>query len=89
MVGQEYLRAAPAEAEGDALAGLVVGQLPAQHRALSAVTDRQLRDLLLLAVRQDFQEGRTVDLHGWLVSLTEARLCALAARRSATAPMVS
>ncbi|MGH8895972.1 MAG: hypothetical protein ACRDZ4_02850 [Egibacteraceae bacterium] len=89
VVGQEYLRAAPAEAERDALAGLVVGRLPAQHRTLSTVTDHQLRELLVLAVRQDFQEGRTVELHGWVVSLTEARLCALAARCSATAPMAS
>jgi len=81
-VGREYLRVAPAEASAGALASLVVSQFPAEHRALGRVMDRQLRELLLLAVRQDFLQGRTVELHGWIVALTEARVCAIAALRS-------
>jgi len=30
-----------------------------------------------LAVRRDFQQGRSVQLEGWIVSRTEAELCAL------------
>lgn len=32
---------------------------------------------LVRAVRQDFERGRTVQLEGWIVSTTEAELCAL------------
>ncbi len=32
---------------------------------------------LELAVRRDFQQGRSVQLEGWIVSRTEAELCAL------------
>jgi hypothetical protein len=28
-------------------------------------------------VRRDFQQGRSVQLEGWIVSRTEAELCAL------------
>ena len=33
-------------------------------------------------IREDFATGRTVQVDGWLLSRTEARLCALAALRS-------
>jgi hypothetical protein len=32
---------------------------------------------LVAAVRRDFQEGRIIQLHGWVLSRTEVELCAL------------
>jgi len=78
VLGQEYLRVTPAEAKQKTLTALVVNRLPAKYRTLSAVTDRQLRDHLLAAARRDFIQARTVQLDGWMMSLTEARLCAIA-----------
>jgi hypothetical protein len=34
---------------------------------------------VLRSVHKDFEDGRVVNLGGWIVSLTEARLCAVAA----------
>lgn len=79
VVGQEYLRGTPEEARQDVLTALIVGRLAAGHRGLGAATDGQVRELLVRAAQQDFQEGRTVELHGWVLSQTEVRLCALAA----------
>jgi hypothetical protein len=46
----------------------VIGRASSQQDAISA---------LGLAVRRDFQQGRSVQLEGWIVSRTEAELCAL------------
>lgn len=79
MIGQAYVRVAPTEATPDVLFNLLLGALPAGHRNLSTASDHELRRVLLLSEQQDFQEGRIVSLDGWIASLTEARLCALAA----------
>src|SRR5687767_2469457 len=42
-----------------------IGRSPSQQTAISA---------LLRAVRRDFQEGRSVQLEGWVLSRTEAEL---------------
>jgi len=42
-----------------------------------AVHQREAIDVLVQAVRDDFREGRSVQLEGWVVSRTEAELCAL------------
>ena len=46
----------------------VIARASSQPDAISA---------LGLAVRRDFQQGRSVQLEGWIVSRTEAELCAL------------
>lgn len=79
IIGHEYLRVAPAEATPEVLLTLLVDRLPAGHRTLRIASDRELREFLLLAARRDFGEGRTVEVGGWIISLTEARLCALTA----------
>jgi hypothetical protein len=42
-----------------------------------AVSQREAIDILVAAVRQDFREGRSVQVEGWILSRTEAELCAL------------
>jgi hypothetical protein len=47
-------------------------------RILAAARDQQAALTELIgAVRRDFQDGRVVHLEGWIVSRTEAELCAL------------
>ena len=77
-VGTAYLVTAPEDADpnvaidrmrrhGDALASALETGSPGQVRILAA------RD-----IREDLAEGRIVKVAGWLLSQTEARLCALA-----------
>ena len=42
-----------------------------------AVNQREAIEILVAAVRQDFREGRSVQVEGWILSRTEAELCAL------------
>jgi hypothetical protein len=87
VIGRDYLRLVPAEASAAVLTARVVERLPGGLRAVDAAGDGRLRELLLGAALEDFEGLRTVELHGWVLARTEARLCALAAlrERSATA----
>jgi hypothetical protein len=87
LLGREYLRAVPAEASTRVLTARVVERLPGGLRTLDTAEEDRLHELVLRATREDFQGLRTVELRGWVLARTEARLCALAAlrERSATA----
>jgi hypothetical protein len=85
-VGREYLRAVPAEASPGVLTVRVAERLPGGLGAVDTASDGRLRELLLRATAEDFQDLRTVELHGWVLARTEARLCALAALDGGSAP---
>lgn len=74
-VGRAYLRTAPQEAD----AGTLLHRLRAEAPDLFAAERRHLRQAAAERLRRDFAEGRTVTVRGWLLSRTEARLCALCA----------
>ncbi|MEW5789882.1 MAG: hypothetical protein ACOY4L_07695 [Pseudomonadota bacterium] len=78
-VGRAYLHAMPTEADADRLAELICMAAPADRATLARASRRELRSLLQARQRQDFAEGRTIEVQGWLLSQTEARLCAIAA----------
>ena len=80
-VGREYLRAFPAEASSRVLTARVAERLPGGSPVLATASDGRLRELLLDATSADFGELETVELRGWVLARTEARLCALAALR--------
>ena len=69
-LGRMYLAAVPAESNAPALANAILAEpLPGTPTALRAqVNDR---------VQRDFDEGRIVTVGGWILSVTEARQCAL------------
>jgi hypothetical protein len=67
-IGANYRTKTPAEAEEGRLIELLTSGLPQG-------TDRaQQLDSL---VRQDYAAGRTVTIDGWVLSVTEARQCAV------------
>ena len=68
-VGQAYLRLNPEEADLSHLLE-ILGANTAQP---------PLRPMLLAQLRQDFEAGRMVNVQGWMLAQTEARLCAVAA----------
>jgi hypothetical protein len=85
-VGREYLRVVPTEASPELLVRRVAARLPGGLRAVDVAPDERLRELLIRATAEDFQDLRTVELHGWVLAQTEARLCALAALGEYPAP---
>jgi hypothetical protein len=78
-LGRRYLRAHPAAASVDRLCDGVVARLADGRRAIAEADEDGLRRLLAGAVREDFASDRVIDVDGWVLSATEARLYALAA----------
>jgi hypothetical protein len=70
-LGRRYLEGAPGESDAARLVALI-GTMPSDGES-----DAALRERLQARIRQDFIDGATVAVDGWLLSLTEARLCAL------------
>lgn len=79
IVGLEYLRGAPHEASASVLVDLICSSDPERRGQLAQADARKRRELLRAQQRQDFEQGRIVRVQGWILSETEARLCALAA----------
>jgi hypothetical protein len=77
IVGQAYLHVAPAEASEGVLTSHLLRAVATGRSAVRRATDRELRQVVARATKQDFLDGRTTQLDGWVVSITEARLCAL------------
>ena len=76
-IGRAYLQGSPQDADEPQLLRLICSP---GHRWHTANT-RQLRLLIAQQQAEDFKQGRLVRVHGWVLSETETRLCALAALR--------
>jgi hypothetical protein len=76
-VGRAYLEVQPREADVPRLVVAILGDLATRlpHREIPGGT---LARLLDERIRHDFAEGWLVSVGGWMLSRTEARLCALA-----------
>lgn len=79
IIGKEYLRNKPDEADPNRLVSLICSRFSGQPEVLRQANPEKLRTLLLCQQREDFQNHRIAKLHGWILSETECRLCALAA----------
>lgn len=71
-IGWAYLRLAPAENEVQLLSNRIFTDI-----RWDLLLSGDVRQVIARRVREDFRKGRVVRLQGWVVSLTEARLCAL------------
>lgn len=78
-IGRTYLRQYPAEAEVRHLASEIERDLDCLGCRLPRADEASLRDAVRERVRRDFAEGVVVSVDGWVLSRTEARLCAIAA----------
>ncbi len=74
-VGRAYLETVSDEATVERLSALIAGEL--QDGALASIGDDGLRERLAAVRRRDFEREHVVVVRGWVLSRTEARLCAL------------
>ena len=77
IVGREYLQGARHDANlSTFLESLlcIAGYDPMNHTDLE-----MFRQHVQIRIRRDFEQARVIKIHGWILSLTEARLCALTA----------
>jgi hypothetical protein len=70
-IGSAYCVAFPAEADPDVLEPLIGNGV-----VRTAKPDANLAKVGLV-IKDDFTSGRTIMLSGWILSITEARVCAL------------
>lgn len=77
LLGRLYLAESPREADAARLVALIGAALGPALKPVSAATDAALRAGLDERIRNDFIGGDMVMVGGWLLSITEARLCAL------------
>lgn len=76
VVGAEYLRLRPREAEEWKLHWLL-GLPDARANQLSVAEMREQAARFVARHRDDFRCGQVLNLDGWVLSVTELRLCAL------------
>ena len=79
VIGLEYLRAVPSEENVSLLVDLICLSNTRQGIALTQADKETLGELLRFQQCQDFEQGRVINIRGWMLSETECRLCALAA----------
>jgi hypothetical protein len=72
-IGTAFARTMPEAARSaDLLAAAFLTEQPAAFATID-----ELRASILMQIHGDFAEGRVVNVDGWLLAVTEARLCAL------------
>lgn len=76
-VGELYLQEHPEEADPSVLLARIFEVVDPEAPRCRATGLSALRE----ASRRDFREGRTVQLEGWMMGLTELRVCALVVSR--------
>jgi hypothetical protein len=76
-VGREHLRHTPTEASVTRLVSLICAEQ--SERPPIGRSRRAVREWACAKISDDFRSGRVVEIQGWILSATEARLCALAA----------
>lgn len=75
-IGEAYRTKVPAESGKEALTERLLED--SSGNPLSEKTDNTaIHAFLNDKIKQDFEAGRIVTLHGWMLSETEARQCAL------------
>jgi hypothetical protein len=78
-VGRAYLELSPDERDIDTVLERLASPQLRRWEALASSDPERLVQELRLQHRSDFAHERVVALRGWVLSKTEARLCALAA----------
>jgi hypothetical protein len=77
LLGRVYLDGAPQEADPARLVKLIGAAPDPALPAGDAGGEEALRKRVAERIRADFLNDNTIAVGGWLVALTEARLCAL------------
>jgi hypothetical protein len=76
-IGAAYCARTPDEAKPDKLIPILLASSGAKDKSTTTADDSRLLQQLGKAVQDDFAAGRIIILKGWVLSLTEARQCAL------------
>jgi len=79
FIGRKYIEQMPVEHDEEILMEAILSGgsgTQFQHSMLS--NQKEIKRFIRSRVKQDFISGQTVNIQGWVLAKTEARLCALA-----------
>jgi hypothetical protein len=79
QIGREYLRLRPSEGDVTCLLNWLCSPALRDGRSSATANHRLLAEMVRRNQEEDFKEGRVVLIQRWMISETEARLCALVA----------
>lgn len=74
-IGKEYRRRIPGENHKEKLTTLLLSDL--SGKKLKFTDEQVITEFLDKKIIRDFSEYKTIMIHGWIISVTEARQCAL------------
>ena len=77
IVGVEYLRHYPAESDANWLADQIFLVDLDRRTEFLRLGGAERKEMIKRLIREDFKCGRIVQVRGWMLSQTEARLCAI------------
>jgi hypothetical protein len=77
VIGLAYLQRYAQGADSQVLLNQILLNMANSAEGLLLAGDAELKALLQGRIRQDFADDNVVKLHGWILSTTEAQLCAL------------
>jgi hypothetical protein len=86
IIGIEYLKSVPKEADSSTLIDLIVPCDSDRYRRISEADSKEVNAIIVEWQREDFEQGRIVNVSGWLLSETEARVCGLTALNITSVP---
>jgi hypothetical protein len=78
VIGLAYLQRYAQEGDSQVLLNQMLRNMAGGAERLLLAGDAELKALFQDRIRQDFADDNVVKLHGWILSTTEAQLCALA-----------
>jgi hypothetical protein len=76
-IGRAYLQSYPREADALRLEDQIAQGIAGGRTLLATTSKPEVSKLLTDRIRQDFATDQVVKVQGWILSVTEARLCAL------------
>lgn len=88
-LGRAYLATVPTEADRTSLLRALERDIPGLRETTAGGRIDDTRTLLRARIADDYRNGRIAEPDGWIISQTEARLCALHAVDNFRAPAVT
>jgi len=78
-IGREYIKQLPASSSTSELVeSILYSSSETVFHDSMLLNKKVLRKFIQDKVKEDFKQGRTISVQGWVLSQTEARLCGLA-----------
>ena len=79
IIGMEYLNSTPEESHHKLLIEKIFSNSDARHKIQTESSPDRIRNILVKKIRENYEHGRIIYLNDWIISVTEARISALAA----------